>query len=150
MVVKLERAEPHHLDAVLELVRAFHAEEGVTLEEERRSEAVNTLLNARHYGYIFLIYAEEGLIGYLVVCFGYSIEFAGRDAFIDELYVIPEARGRGAGRAALTELSQTMQENGVVALHLEVERSNDRARCLYREIGFTPRDNYGLMSLSLV
>lgn len=113
MVVKLERAEPHHLDAVLELVRAFHAEEGVTLEEERRSEAVNTLLNARHYGYIFLIYAEEGLIGYLVVCFGYSIEFAGRDAFIDELYVIPEARGRGRAGLLLRSFRRRCRKTGL-------------------------------------
>ncbi|OBX33717.1 ribosomal-protein-alanine N-acetyltransferase [Halomonas elongata] len=150
MAVHLGRAEPHHLSTVLELVRAFHAEEAVALAEERRIAAVNALLANDHYGHIFLIYAGEDPIGYLAVCFGFSIEFAGRDAFIDELYVIPKARGLGAGREALVRLAETMRDSGIVALHLEVEKSNDRARGLYHGLGFTPRDHYGLMSMSLL
>ncbi|MDR5859464.1 GNAT family N-acetyltransferase [Halomonas eurihalina] len=150
MVVQLGRAEPRHLSTVLELVRAFHEEEALALEEEQRIKAVSMLLENDHYGHVFLIYAGDDLVGYLAVCFGFSIEFAGRDASLDELYVIPEARGLGTGREALVRLSETMRDSGIAALHLEVEKSNDRARGLYRDLGFTPRDHYGLMSMPLL
>ncbi|MES3675727.1 GNAT family N-acetyltransferase [Halomonas elongata] len=120
------------------------------LKKQWRLPRSGALRRSTHYGHIFLIYAGEDPIGYLAVCFGFSIEFAGRDAFIDELYVIPKARGLGAGREALVRLAETMRDSGIVALHLEVEKSNDRARGLYHGLGFTPRDHYGLMSMSLL
>ena len=70
-------------------------------------------------------------MGYLVVAFGYSLEFRGRDAFVDELYVAPTHRGRGLGREALRVAEPCCLEAGVRALHLEVRPGNARARGLY-------------------
>ena len=41
-------------------------------------------------------------VGYLVLTLGYSLEYGGRDAFIDEVYIRSSYRGRGIGTAALT------------------------------------------------
>jgi GNAT superfamily N-acetyltransferase len=39
-------------------------------------------------------------LGYIVLAFGFSFETGGRNAFIDELYVAPEHRGKGIARRA--------------------------------------------------
>jgi ribosomal protein S18 acetylase RimI-like enzyme len=67
---------------------------------------------------------------------GYSIEYGGRDAFIDDLYLVPEARGRGLGARVMDFVEEQALMLGVKALHLEVEIANDRAYGLYRRRGF--------------
>jgi len=86
-----------------------------------------------------VLIAREGAraVGYAALCFGYSVEFRGRDAFVDELYVIPERRGGGLGRALLRTLEAEARATGVRQLHLEVEQENDAGRRLYVQEGFT-------------
>ena len=71
---------------------------------------------------------------------GYSLEFHGRDAFIDELYVVPEYRGRGIGSNVMRIVEDACRELGVRAVHLEVERDNPAARALYLRFGFKEHD----------
>jgi ribosomal protein S18 acetylase RimI-like enzyme len=70
-----------------------------------------------------------------MVTFGYDLEFAGRDAFLTELWVDPPARGSGAGGAALALLDPELRALGVHALHLLVRPDNPALR-LYRRSGF--------------
>ncbi len=81
-------------------------------------------------------------MGYVALTFGYSLEFHGRDAFVDELFVRAERRGEGAGTAALGFIMDTCPTLGVHALHLEVERVNTAAQALYRLFGFHDHDGY--------
>ena len=64
---------------------------------------------------------ERLAIGYLVLTIGYSLERGGRDAFIDELYVRAERRGRGLGALAVATAEAAARRLGVRAVHLEVD-----------------------------
>jgi len=75
-------------------------------------------------------------VGYLVVSLSYSLEYGGRDVFVDELFLIPEYRGRGFGSAALSAAENFCRDVGVRALHLEVETDKTGAQALYRRWGF--------------
>ena len=79
---------------------------------------------------------------------GFSIEHGGRDGFIDDLYLVPAARGMGLGRALLAFAVGEAEKLGIRMLHLEVEPGNDRAHDLYRRNGFT-ESGRRLMSLRL-
>jgi ribosomal protein S18 acetylase RimI-like enzyme len=68
---------------------------------------------------------------------GFSIEHGGRDGFIDDLYLVPAARGAGHGRALLDFAVGEAAKLGIRMLHLEVEPGNRRARGLYRQNGFS-------------
>jgi ribosomal protein S18 acetylase RimI-like enzyme len=149
MTVGLECADQLHLDEVLPYVRAFHEHEDIRLSEQQRLSAIRSLLGESHLGRIFLIRHGSRPVGYVAVCFGYSIEFEGRDAFIDEMFVEPESRGVGHGQKALSLLKEEMERLGVKALHLEVDRANERAQRVYRSAGFEPREKYFLMSALL-
>lgn len=96
---------------------------------------------------IWALDTADGWIGYLVLTYGFSIEFRGRDAFIDEFFIRSPHRGRGLGTRALAQVKDRAAELGLVALHLEVARDNRAARRLYGGLGFEPRDRFSLMSL---
>jgi ribosomal protein S18 acetylase RimI-like enzyme len=149
MTVTLERGEQRRLEEILSYVRAFHEHEDIRLSEQQRLSAIRSLLGESRLGRIFLIRSGSRTVGYVAVCFGYSIEFEGRDAFVDEIFIEPESRGMGHGQNALRLLKQEMERLGIKALHLEVDRTNEKARHLYHSVGFEPREKYFLMSAFL-
>lgn len=73
-----------------------------------------------------------------MLCFGYSVEYGGRDAFIDDIYVDPTLRGQGYGRALCNALEQEAQASGCHALHLEVMAGNTVTQW-YRSFGYVER-----------
>ena len=134
------------LDTLLPLVRAYHSFEEVDLCESARSAAISTLLAHPDYGAIYLISVVGEVVGYIVLAFGFSLEFGGRDAFVDEFFIAPSARGKGLGSAVLAALPGLAAELGLHALHLEVAHHNTRAQQLYGKAGFLARARYMLMS----
>jgi GNAT superfamily N-acetyltransferase len=136
------------LDALLPLMEAFYAEDRHPWVESAARETLRALLSDPGCGRAFLIEEDARRVGYLVVCFGFSLEFHGRDAFLDELYVVPAARGRGLGTQSLRVAEDCCREAGARALHLEVGHGNDTARRLYRSWGFEERP-HALMSKRL-
>lgn len=125
---------------LLEFMRALYQEDGSTpLEPDAAEAALRRLLDAPERGMVWLIRRHEQPVGYLVLTWGYSLEFHGRDAFIDELYVAPSARGQGLGRQAVEWAETVCRAHGAGAMHLEVELDNERAHALYRRSGFAER-----------
>ena len=96
-----------------------------------------------------MIRIEGRPVGYLAICFGYSIEFAGRDAFLDEFFLVEKARGRGIGSLAVEKVAAQLADRGIAALHLEVDNGNHGAQEFYRRHRFLARKKYHLMSRDL-
>jgi ribosomal protein S18 acetylase RimI-like enzyme len=59
-----------------------------------------------------------------------------RSAWLDELYVLPDCRGRGVGRALLEQAVTAAREMGCAAMDLEVDQEHARAERLYARTGF--------------
>lgn len=130
------------IEMLITMMREFYAHEGLTFDESIASRALQGVIGDETFGRVFLILSADEIAGYAVLTFGYSLEFHGRDAFVDELYLRDEYRGQGIGKRALEFLTGVCAENGVNALHLEVERSNTQAQAVYRKFGFEDHDRY--------
>lgn len=148
MSASLTLAGPAHLDTLDKLVSAFHAEAGITLAPEARRAGLAPLLDGIPHGAAYLIGPPRAPIGYLVVTFGWSVEYGGLDGYIDEIYVRPGVRGRGVASETLQALPRALAQAGLKALSLEVDQGNDKARKLYMKAGFRPRSGYVLMTRS--
>jgi len=147
--ITLELAGPAQLEELLPLVTNYHAFEEVETSAEQRRNSVGKLLHDKGLGEIWLVRKVDGLIGYIAVCYSYSIEFGGRDAFVDEFYIAEAERSRGIGGRVLKEIAMLLRARGVVAVHLEVDGQNERARAAYARAGFSSREKYHVMSLVL-
>ena len=143
------RAGISDVGSLLPLVEGYHLFEGIEMSVETRHGAVEALLADPALGNIWLITKSGQAIGYIALCYGYSIEFAGRDAFIDEFYIRPEYRRLGIGSRTLDVVKTEAGKKGIKALHLEVGEENAAARLLYGRHGFNMRQNFRLMSAKL-
>ena len=76
--------------------------------------------------------------GYALLIPYWSNEFGGTLLFIDELFVIAQARSRGIARQFFAFLAASRPFRAV-ALALEVDPTNERAKNLYESIGFECR-----------
>ena len=146
MTAALTLAKPEHLDRLTALCAAFHAESDIEMTDEARRAALSPLLEGLPYGVAYLIGPPRAPIGYIVICFGWSVEFGGLDAIIDELYIRPGVRGRGIATEALIALPRALSGAGLRAIHLEVDHDNAAAIKLYERSGFQQRDRYMFMS----
>lgn len=147
--ITLELAGPAQLEELLPLVAAYHAFEEVETTAEQRKSSVAKLLKDKSLGEIWLVRKLNSVIGYIAVCYSYSIEFGGRDAFVDEFYIASAERGKGIGGRVLKEIAALLQVRGIVAVHLEVDGMNEQARAAYARAGFLSRDKYHVLSLEL-
>lgn len=85
------------------------------------------------------IVREDGMpVGYVALSQGHSISSGGPDGFIDDLYLVPAARGRGIGQKVLAFVEAEARRRGWRAMHLEVEIPNTRAQRSYARFGFQP------------
>lgn len=133
-------ASPADMDLLLELLEEFYAIEELPFEPSVAQQTLQTLLQEPRYGLIHLIEVAGEVAGYVVLTFGFSLEFHGRDAWIDELYLRAAYRGQGIGKAALALMADICRREGIKALHLTVAHKNQRAQTVYRQAGYITHD----------
>jgi GNAT superfamily N-acetyltransferase len=125
-------------------VRAYYLEDGHAFRDDRQLPALAALAADEPFGRACLIELGARAAGYVVLTWAFSLEAGGREACLDELYLVPEARNRGVGSRVLALLEDEARAFGVRRVFLEVERKN-RAIGLYRRAGYLDHDRF-LMS----
>ncbi|HET6398362.1 MAG TPA: GNAT family N-acetyltransferase [Candidatus Thermoplasmatota archaeon] len=136
MPAEIRRAVPKDLEDILPLMRDFHAHEEVEQTDEVRRRVLGDVLRTPALGALLVAEGPLGLQGYAAVLFGTSIEFGGRYAFLDELYVDPALRGQGIGRRLLAQAERFAVLSGAAVVFLEVADVNEKAQALYARDGY--------------
>ena len=146
MSAALHLAGPEDLERLLPMVAACHEEDGRARDEAHRRGGVQPLLDGSPLGAVYLIGPRKAPVGYIVVSFGWSLEFGGMDGCVDEFWIRPNVRGRGMGSEVLSALLPALEGAGLKALHLEAGGENPRARTLWTRHGFRLHEEYRLMT----
>ena len=123
-------------DLLLDFMREYYAFDGHGYDREKARAALVPLLQNPSFGRAWLILDDPAAVGYAVLCFGYSLEWLGRDAFVDEFFLREDYRGRGWGTKTMAFVEEQARILGIRALHLEVMEGNVKAFELYRGLGF--------------
>ncbi len=118
------------------MVKQFWAFEQIRFSSEKALKVWQNAWAQPDFVRGWLLEFESQVAGYAVLTFGFSLEYGGIDAYIDELFVKPEFRGRGFAAQALGFLTLECQKLNVVALHLEVDADNETAKSVYAKSGF--------------
>lgn len=149
MPILIQPAGPRDLESLLVLMRHMQNDDpwSERFDETIVRKKLSELLGNPHYGYIYLARQEETFVAYLVICFDYSLEYRGKGAWIDELFVERTHRGQGIGTQLLDLAESVTRESGAQFLHLEVNHSNSAIE-LYRQRGFVDHQRF-LMTKSL-
>lgn len=131
----LRLASPSDLDDLVPRTRALNDHEGIEVSTETLRDAMGVLLRSPSLGGVWVILRDEQTIGYVIVTFGFDLEFAGRDAWMTELWIDEAHRKSGAGAAAIELLIPELKLRDVGALHLQVRPENPAKR-LYERTKF--------------
>jgi GNAT superfamily N-acetyltransferase len=133
-------AAPGDVDSIVAMMRRYYGEDGYPFVESEARAAALALIEEPQLGRLWVTCEGERVVGYVAATLGFSFEYRGREAFVDELFIAESHRGRGLGREALELAEAYCREMGVNAMHLEVERHREPALELYRRRGFEDRN----------
>jgi ribosomal protein S18 acetylase RimI-like enzyme len=81
----------------------------------------------------------DGPDGVVVLRLRMSIWSRGLDSYLAELYVVPERRGQGLGRALMQGALHEASARGADTMEIGVDEPDQAARSLYESLGFTNR-----------
>jgi ribosomal protein S18 acetylase RimI-like enzyme len=120
------------------LLQAFNAEFGdPTPSAEVIAERAAPLIES---GEVTVLFAGEGPEGFAQLRFRPSLYTGALDAYLEELYVVPERRGQGLGRALLEAAMEHARQRGAAHIDLGTSEADVAARALYESAGFTNRE----------
>lgn len=141
MTPLFQLAQLSDIPLLMILMQEFYQVEGTEFDPLIAQTAMEQILLEPALGQVWMMRQDDQPIGYMVLTLGYSLEFGGRDAFVDEIYIRSDWRGQGIGTKALQFMIIVCRSLGVQALHLEVSRNN-AAKRLYEKVGFAEREYY--------
>jgi len=136
MNVLFQLLSEEEVPALLEMMREFYAQQQMRFDEKIARTAIERLLKAPQLGQIYLIFRGPALAGYFALTFCFSLEFHGRFALLDELYLREAFRRLKLGEGVVGFAEGICRREGIAALRLEVGRENAPAQALYKKSGF--------------
>jgi GNAT superfamily N-acetyltransferase len=141
--VAFRPAQPQDSADLLSMMQQLQADDpwSVPFNQPATAKALVQLLEDASLGRVWIIVADGQNIGYIVMAFDYSLEYCGRGAWVDEVFVRRSYRGRGIGAQTLDFFCQQAAQLGVTAVHLEVNHGNPAIE-LYRRHGFEDHQRY--------
>jgi ribosomal protein S18 acetylase RimI-like enzyme len=143
MLISFRSATLADLDSIFLLMQQMQVDDpwSEPFHETAVRHNLLELLTNPTYGVIHLALDVNEPIAYLVICFDFSLEYRGKGAWIDELFVLPAHRGKGIGTHLLDLAESSSRQHATHYLHLEVTHGNPAIE-LYRRRDFQDHHRY--------
>lgn len=118
------------------LMQEFYAESSFPLDRDWAARAFSDLIAEPSRGAVWLMEVDSAVAGHVVLSVRFAMEFGGLIGYVDDLFVRPAYRRRGAARAGLEALVAECRRRRCRSMHVEVDPGNAAACSLYRRFGF--------------
>jgi GNAT superfamily N-acetyltransferase len=134
----VRRANVSDADAIAQLLHDFNREfDDPTPGPRALAERIRQLLAA---GDITVLIGGHEPQGLAVLRFRPAIWAEALECYLAELYVVPDRRGRGLGRALMEAAIQLARQEGATYMDLATGEGDVAARALYESLGFSCRE----------
>ena len=134
---------------ILELIRALatyeRAPNEVTATEQGLTEV---LFGQKPAAEVLLAFENETAVGFAVFLHNFSTWLGRPGVYLEDLFVGPEYRGKGYGRALLIHLAKIARERGCGRMEWAVLDWNEPAIEFYRKLGAKPMDEWTVFRLT--
>lgn len=140
---QIRRACDGDCEAIVDVIAALrHEEQGVTADREPVAGAVRTVLNSSAAA---VYVAERGAVvaGFVVVHWVPFPMLGGTEAYVSDLIVRRDQRGRGVGRRLVAVVEDEARRRGCVRVMLNNRIAAESfRRAFYLKLGFRVRDDF--------
>jgi ribosomal protein S18 acetylase RimI-like enzyme len=138
--VEIREASAADADSIGQMLHDFNVEYGeATPGPQWIAQRVRELLDA---GDTAVLLCGEGPDGLALLRFRPFLWTAGLECYLAELYVRPELRGQGRGRALMDAVLDTARRRGADYIDLNTDEDDTAARALYASVGFANSARY--------
>jgi GNAT superfamily N-acetyltransferase len=142
-------ARVEDLPIILQLIRDLatyeRAPDEVVATEE---QLIEVLFGERPVAEVLLAFEGESPVGFAVYFYSFSTWLARPGLYLEDLFVKPEKRGKGYGRALLVELAKIARDRGCGRMEWAVLNWNESAIKFYRTLGAKPMNEWTVFRLT--
>ena len=146
---KIRPACLEDVPVILQLIRDLatyeRAPDEVSATEE---QLVEVLFGEKPAAEVLLAFEKESPVGFAVYFFNFSTWLGRAGLYLEDLFVKPEKRGKGYGRALLIELAKIARDRGCGRMEWAVLDWNEPAIKFYRALGAKPMNEWTVFRLT--
>jgi GNAT superfamily N-acetyltransferase len=146
---KIRTARLADVPTILQLIRDLatyeRAPNEVTATEE---QLVDVLFGEKPAAEVLLAFEKDTPVGFAVFFHNFSTWLGRPGLYLEDLFVKPEKRGKGYGRALLVDLAKIAYERGCGRMEWAVLDWNNPAIKFYRTLGAKPMDEWTVFRLT--
>ncbi len=147
--LKIRPAVPADVPTILQLIRDLatyeRAPDDVTATEERLREV---LFGAKPSAEVLIAREGDEAVGFAVFFHNFSTWLGKPGLYLEDLFIRPEKRGHGYGRALLVQLARIAKERGCGRMEWAVLDWNEPAIGFYRKLGAVPLHEWTVFRLT--
>ena len=136
---------PIVLELIQDLATYERAPDEVTATED---QLVDVLFGERRAAEVLLAFEGTSPVGFAVYFYNFSTWLGRPGLYLEDLFVKPENRGKGYGRALLVELAKIARDRGCGRMEWAVLDWNEPAIQFYRKIGAKPNEEWTIYRLT--
>jgi GNAT superfamily N-acetyltransferase len=142
-------ASPDDVPVILEMIRGLAEYERLSHEAVATEESIRTaLFGPRPFAEVVLAYSGSTPVGFALFFHNFSTFLGQPGLYLEDLFVIPEWRGRGVGRRLLTHLASIAVARGCGRFEWCVLDWNESAIGFYRRLGAQMLDEWRICRLT--
>jgi GNAT superfamily N-acetyltransferase len=147
--VHIRPAVPADAPLIVSLIRGLAEYERLAHECVATEERVReSLFGPRPDAEVVIAEVDGRAAGFALFFHNYSTFLARRGLYLEDLFVVPEFRGQGVGRALLRHLARLAVERGCGRFEWWVLDWNEPAIRFYRSLGAVPMDEWTVYRLT--
>ena len=136
---------PVILGLIRELATYERAPDEVTATEER---LVDVLFGEKPVAEVLLAFEGKSPVGFAVFFHNFSTWLGRPGLYLEDLFVKPDKRGKGYGRALLVDLAKVARDRGCGRMEWAVLDWNEPAIKFYRSLGAKPMEEWTVFRLT--
>jgi GNAT superfamily N-acetyltransferase len=146
---QIRRATERDVPVILSFIRQLAEYERLSHEAVMTEDILReSLFGSRPAAEVLLGYSGDRPVAFAVFFHNFST-FLGRSGlYLEDLFVIPEMRGKGFGRALLVELAKIARERKCGRFEWAVLDWNEPAIEFYKAIGAVPMDEWTIFRVT--
>ena len=146
---RIRRARPDDVPAIVELVYSLAEYERARHECHLTADQLHTALFGATPAVFCHVAEHEGeVVGCAIWFLSFSTWRGVHGIYLEDLFVRPEARGGGHGKALLTELARICVERGYERLEWSVLNWNEPSIAFYKKLGAVPLEEWTTFRLT--
>jgi GNAT superfamily N-acetyltransferase len=146
---RIEPARERDVPLILRLIKGLAEYEKLAHEVVATEERLRQSLFGPHpSAEVVIAYVDDEAVGFALFFHTYSTFLGQRGLYLEDLFVLPEWRGRGAGRALLTHLARIAAERGCGRFEWSVLDWNEPAINFYKNLGAKPMHEWTIFRVA--